>query len=88
MTSRSRTRPGMSATPRRPRRPWAIALLILGVSVAGWRLYFSPRAGEQPIASVAAGKCSHAAGRLLADAGESDAAARHTAGRDGLDSRR
>ena len=52
MTSRSRTRSGMSATPRRARRPWAIVLLILGGSVAGWRLYFSPRAGEQPTASA------------------------------------
>ena len=52
MTSRSRTRSGVSATPRRARRPWAIVLLILGVSVAGWRLYFNPRAGEQPTASA------------------------------------
>ena len=42
---------------RRSRTTWTIALVVAALaSLAGWRLYFNPRAVEQPIASAPAAK--------------------------------
>ena len=44
---------------RRPRTTWTIALVVAALaSLAGWRLYFNPRAVEQPIASAPAAKAA------------------------------
>ena len=47
---------------RRPRTTWTIALVVAALaSLAGWRLYFNPRAVEQPIASPPAKAAADAA---------------------------